>query len=90
MTELTLSCHEDDIRPVTPEESAQYNAIGQDYARIARALLTKCFHLMTGAEIDACQNATGDYDTDEGFNATLIDRLANQFPREISDHLRIG
>lgn len=74
------------IHEVTPEEDAQYKAEGEEYARIARALLAKCFHLMTGAEIDACQNASGDFDTDEGFNATVIDRLANQFPREIANH----
>jgi len=79
---------EDTIRDVTPEESAQYNAIGEEYARIARALLAKCFHLMTGREIEECQIATGDYDTDEGFDGAIIDRLTNQFPREISSHLQ--
>jgi hypothetical protein len=54
---------------------------------LARALLTRCFHLMTGREINACQIATGDYDTDEGFNATIIDLLAIQFSREISEHI---
>lgn len=77
---------EDTIYDVTPEESAQYNAIGEEYARIARALLAKCFHLMTGREIDACQTATGDHDADIGFDASILDRLANQFPREISSH----
>jgi hypothetical protein len=42
---------------------------------------------MTGREINACQIATGDYDTDEGFNATIIDLLAIQFSREISEHI---
>lgn len=84
---LTLLDYEETIRPVTPEEDARHNAIGEDYARIARALLAKCFHLMTGREIDACQAAAGDYDDDEGFDTNTLDRLANQFPREISSHL---
>ena len=86
---FTLTDTEDTIRDVTPEEDAQYKAAGDDYARIARALLAKCFHLMTGKEIDTCQNASGDFDTNDGFDATVIDRLANQFPKEISDHLHI-
>ena len=77
----------DSIRPPTPEEDASYKAAGVEYAEIARALLTRCFHLMTGREIDACQIATGDFDTDEGFNATIINSLAIQFSKEISEHI---
>jgi hypothetical protein len=77
----------DSIRPPTPEEDAAYKAAGVEYAQIARALLATCFHLMTGREINACQIATGDYDTDEGFRAHLIDSLATQFSKEISEHI---
>jgi hypothetical protein len=58
-----------------------------EYSQTARALLTRCFNQMSGREINACQIATGDYDTDEGFNATIIDLLAIQFSREISEHI---
>jgi hypothetical protein len=58
-----------------------------EYSQTARALLTRCFKVMSGPEINACQIATGDYDTDEGFNATIIDLLAIQYSREISEHI---
>ena len=58
-----------------------------EYSQTARALLTRCFNVMSGPEINACQIATGDYDTDEGFRAHLIDSLANQYPKEISEHI---
>ena len=77
----------DSIRPPTPEEDASSKAEGVEYAAIARALLATRFHLMTGREINACQIATGDFDTDEGFNAHLIDSLAIQFSKELSEHI---
>jgi hypothetical protein len=77
----------DSIRPPTPEEDASYKAAGVEYAEIARALLATRFHLMTGREINACQIATGDFDTDEGFNAHLIDSLAIQYSKEIAEHI---
>ena len=58
-----------------------------EYSQTARALLATRFHLMTGREINACQIATGDYDTDEGFNATIIDSLAIQYSKEIAEHI---
>lgn len=76
----------DTIRPTTEEEDAAYKAEGEEYALIARALLTRCFNVMTGREINACQIATGDFDTDEGFNGNLIDLLAIQYSKEISEH----
>jgi len=69
---------------LTDEQEANYKAAGDEYATIARALLMTCRHLMTGHEIDQCENATGDHDDPDGFNACVIDRLANQFPREIA------
>ena len=85
--DYTLTDTEDSIRPLTEEEENAYRAAGVYYAQIARALLTRCFNVMTGREINACQIATGDYDTDEGFNAYLIDLLAIQYSREISEHI---
>ena len=42
---------------------------------------------MSGREINACQIATGDFDTTEVFRAHLIDSLAIQFSKEISEHI---
>jgi len=58
-----------------------------EYAQTARALLTRCFNQMSGQEINACQIATGDYDTTEGFRAHLLDSLAIQYSKEISEHI---
>ena len=58
-----------------------------EYSQTARALLTRCFNQMSGREIDACQIATGDFDTTEVFRAHLIDSLAIQFSKEISEHI---
>jgi hypothetical protein len=77
----------DSIRPPTEAENSAYRAAGIHYAQVARALLATCFHLMTGREINACQIATGDFDTDEGFNAYLIELLSIQFSRKISEHI---
>jgi len=85
--DYTLTDTEDSIRPLTEEEENAYRAAGVYYAQIARALLTRCFNVMSGPEINACQIATGDYDTDEGFRAHLIDSLAIQYSREISEHI---
>jgi len=82
----TLTDTADTIGTTTESEDAAYNAEGEEYARIARALLTRCFNVMTGREINACQIATGDLDTDEGFNANLLDLLAIQYSKEISEH----
>jgi len=82
-----LTDTEDDIRMPTEAEDAAYKATGIHYAQVARALLTRCFDQMSGREIDACQIATGDFDTDEGFRAHLIDSLANQYPKEIAEHI---
>lgn len=84
----TLTDTADTIGMTSEEADAAYKADGVEYARIARALLTKCFNVMTGREINACQIATGDFDTDEGFNAHLIDLLAIQYSKEISEHYR--
>jgi len=74
---------------LTDEQEANYKAAGDEYATIARALLMTCRRLMTGHEIDQCENATGDHDDPDGFNACVIDRLANQFPREIADFVNV-
>jgi len=58
-----------------------------EYSQTARALLTRCFNQMSGREINACQIATGDFDTTEVFRAQLIDSLAIQYSREIAEHI---
>ena len=83
----TLADTEDSIAPESEAVAAAYAAQGREYALIARALLTRCFNVMTYREINACQIATGDYDTDEGFNGNLIDLLAIQYSKEISEHI---
>jgi len=83
----TFDDTEDDIRTPSEAESAAYRAAGVEYAQTARALLTRCFNKMSGQEINACQIATGDYDTDEGFRAHLLDSLAIQYSKEISEHI---
>jgi len=82
-----LTDTEDDIRMPTEAEDAAYEATCIHYAQVARALLTRCFNVMSGPAINACQIATGDFDTDEGFNATIIDSLAIQYSKEISEHI---
>ena len=42
---------------------------------------------MTGREINECELATGDFDDADKFDATVIERLANQFPREIAQFI---
>ena len=75
---------QDMIRPPSREEATAYAATLAEYANIARALLATCRPLMTGLEIETCENATGDHDDDAGFDGEVIDRLANQFPKEIA------
>lgn len=69
---------------LTAEAEASYKAAGDQYATVARALLATVRHLMTGYEMDQCEQATGDHDDPDGFNACVIDRLTNQFSREIA------
>lgn len=64
--------------------SENYAAIGDEYATHARALLMTVRHLMTGREVDECEKATGDHDDPDEFDCCVIDRLVNQFPREIA------
>ena len=83
----TLTDAEDSIRMPTEAEDAAYKATGIHYAQVARALLARCYNVMTGREINACQIATGDCDTNEGFNAYLIELLSIEFSREISEYI---
>lgn len=69
---------------LTEEASARYAAIGDEYATHARALLMTVRHVMTGREIDECEKATGDHDDPDSFNCCVIDRLVNQYSREIA------
>jgi hypothetical protein len=81
---FTLTDTEETIRPTTPEEDAAYAAAGDQYASLARALLMTVRHTMTGREIDECEKATGDHDDPDGFDCSVIDRLVNQYSREIA------
>lgn len=91
MTTYTLTDTEETIGEqaiaAMKEAKATYAAQGREYCNTARALLRSCRHLMTGREIDQCENATGDHDDPDGFDANVIERLANQFPREIAQYL---
>lgn len=69
---------------LTEEASAFYAAIGKEYAVTARCLLATVRHLMTGHEMATCETALGDHDDSDGFDTCVIDRLANQFSREIA------
>lgn len=71
---------EDDIPPTTPDEDAAYAAAGAEYAENARALLATVRQWLTGREEDACEAAVNG----DSFNATCIDGLCIQFPREIA------
>ena len=86
MTTYTLTDTEETIGN-TPEAEAIYDAQGREYCNTARALLRSCRHLMTGREINECELATGDFDDADKFDATVIERLANQFPREIAQFI---
>ena len=69
---------------LTDEQDAAYAAAGDQYASLARSLLATVRHLMTGYEIEQCENATGDHDDPDGFDCGCIDRLVTQFSREIA------
>ena len=88
MTTYTLTDTEETIGEqaiaAMKEAEAIHDAQGREYCNTARALLRSCRHLMTGREINECENATGDFDDPDGFDAAVIKRLANQFPREIA------
>jgi len=78
----------DEAKDREMEESYNnFPAPRHEYSQTARALLTRCYNKMSGREINACQIATGDYDTTEVFRAHLIDSLAIQFSKEISEHI---
>lgn len=69
-TEETLAISEEDNR--------RYAGEIEEYRNRAVSLLANVRHLMTGSEIHACEAATNG----ESFDGAVIDRLANQFPRE--------
>lgn len=63
---------------VSEEAERRYAEAGEEYRKQAVSLLANVRHLMTGREIEACENAADG----NSFNASIIDRLANEFPRE--------
>lgn len=66
------------------ESNARYAATGAEYAANARALLMTVRRRMTGHEEEECEKATGDHDDPDGFDCCVIDRLVNQYSREIA------
>ena len=65
---------------LSEEANRRYEQAGEEYRNRAVSLLANVRHLMIGSEIHACEAATNG----ESFDAAIIDRLANQFPRESS------
>lgn len=64
--------------------SENYAAIGEEYASLARALLMTVRKHMPAREENECEKATGDYDDPDSFDCSVIDRLVNQYSREIA------
>ena len=77
---------EETIHPPTPEEDAQYAAIGEEIAEDARAILATCGHLLTGYETQVFENATGIENGMLGIPMDIIDNLRNTFSREIATY----
>lgn len=66
------------------ESEKAYAAMGDQYASLARALLMTVRSRMTAREENECEKATGDHDDPDGFDCGCIDRLVNQYSREIA------
>jgi hypothetical protein len=84
ITEYGFIDTEETIRPPTPQDDADYTAVGKEYAANARTLLMTVRKRMTGREEDECEKATGDHDDPDGFDCAVIDRLINQYSAEIA------
>ncbi len=82
----TLTDTEETIHPTTPEQDAQYAAIGETYGELAKAILAIKLHTLTGLEEMECRTAAGEDTGRIGFDCAVIDRLATQFSKEISNH----
>lgn len=63
---------------------ARYQAVLAEYAEDARAILHSLRRRLTGREIDHCECAAGLRDDMNGFDGEVIERLRNEFPREIA------
>ena len=81
-----LSDTEETIHPPTPEEDAQYAAIGETYGELAKAILATKLRTLTSREEIECRTAAGEDTGRIGFDCYLIDTLANQFSREIKNY----
>jgi len=60
-------------------------ALVQHYSGIARAILTRCRHELSGYEEEQCEIATGDFDDPDGFNTAVLERLAVEYARVIGE-----
>lgn len=83
---MTLTDTEETIRPTTPEEDTQYAAIGETYGELAQVILAIKLHTLSGREEIECRTAAGEDTGRMGFDWEVIDRLATQFSREISQY----
>ena len=83
---MTTYIHTDteESMTLTDEQDAAYTALGDQYASLARALLMTVRSRMTAREENECEKATGDHDDPDGFDCSVIDRLVNQYSREIA------
>lgn len=83
-TEETIA---DNPTGIAAQEAAEraYQAYGDDLAEDARAILHGLRRRLTGREIDHCEAAAGLRDDIDGIDCCLIDRIRNQFPREIAE-----
>lgn len=68
---------------LTEADAAAYTQFGEELQEDARALLATVRCLMSGYEMQVCEKAANIADADE-INVEAIDRLRNQFAREIA------
>lgn len=83
----TLTDTADSIYMPTPEEDAEYAAIGKTYEGLAKAILATKLRTLSGREQLECRTAAGEDTGVIGFNCHVIDSLAIQFSREISEYI---
>jgi hypothetical protein len=82
---MTLTDTEETIKIPTSEDDQKYKKIGDDLQSDAIALLATVRHLMTGREIDSCE-AAADNDNTDGVNAYVMASLRTQFYAQICNY----
>ena len=86
MSTLTLIDTEESMT-LTAQDDAAYTAHGADLKRDATALLATCEFMLTGYETDMVEAATGIDNGIRSIDIECINRLRNQFPREIANYI---